>query len=270
MAKNKLPENFIKIFGTAGARVAQSKQLRASGGAWLRLTGTNLLFDPGPGTLVHCWAGETPLNPAQLDGILLSHRHLDHSNDFNVMVEAMVEGGFNPHGLAAAPGDALEGDEPVFFRYLRPTVDKIETLTAGNSFRIGEISVSTPIRHQHPVETYGLVFTTEQLNVSVITDTRYFSDLIDAYQGADLLILNVTFLKPFHGSLAYHLSLEEIAPLISGIAPRLTVLTHFGTSILRSNPDKLAEDLSDKLGKRVAAAYDGIIIDLDTLEIRER
>lgn len=263
------PENFIKIFGTAGARVAQFKQMRASGGAWMRLADVNLLFDPGPGTLVHCWAGDRPLNPAQLDGILLSHRHLDHSNDFNVMVEAMVEGGFNPHGVAAAPTDALEGNEPVFFHYLRSNVDRIETLAPGKSFAVGGVKVTTPIRHEHPVETYGFVFTANNINVSVVTDTRYFPALSDAYQGADLLILNVTFLKPFHGSKAYHLSLEEIKPLINNIRPRLTLLTHFGTSILSGHPGQLAADLGEKLGARVEAAYDGIMIDLDTLKVWE-
>ncbi|WP_366922356.1 MBL fold metallo-hydrolase [Metallumcola ferriviriculae] len=267
MNNKKLPENFIKIFGTAGARMAQSKQVRASGGAWLSLADTNLLFDPGPGTLVHCWAGDKPFNPAELDAIVLSHRHLDHSNDFNVMVESMVEGGFNPHGVAAAPADAMEGDEPIFFRYLRPTVDRVETLKEGYSFRVGGLTVTTPIRHKHPVETYGLVFQAEGINVSVVTDTRYFSGLIDAYRGADLLILNVTFIKPFHGSRAYHLSMEEIKPLITEIRPRMTLLTHFGTSILSSDPDKLANNLGEELAAKVVAASDGIVVDLDAMDI---
>ncbi|MBO8168340.1 MAG: MBL fold metallo-hydrolase [Thermoanaerobacteraceae bacterium] len=268
MHETKLPPNFLKIFGTAGARVAQSKQLRASGGAWLRLDGTNLLFDPGPGTLVHCWASEPPLNPAELDGVLLSHRHLDHSNDFNVMVEAMVEGGFRPHGIAAAPADALNGREPVFFNYLRSVVDKTLVLKAGSSFKVGEITVSTPVRHHHPVETYGFVFSSPGINFSVVTDTRYFPGLIEAYQGADLLILNVTFHKPFHGSRVFHLSLLEVEPLIQEISPQLTVLTHFGATMLRHDPQQLAEQLGNKLGKEVVAAYDGMLLDLDVFRHR--
>ncbi len=265
MSQNQFPANFIKIFGTAGARVAQCKQLRASGGAWLRLDDTNLLFDPGPGTLVHCWAGDKPLNPGLLDGVILSHRHLDHSNDFNVMVEAMVEGGFKPHGIAAAPSDALNSPEPIFFHYLRPVVDHIYVLEEGTSFQVGQVKVSTPVRHYHPVETYGFLFSGRRVNIAVITDTRYFPQLGEAYKGADLLILNVTFLHTFHSSKAFHLSIDEIGPLIEEINPQLTVLTHFGARILEKNPTLLARDMSRRLNRKIIAAYDGMILNLDDL-----
>jgi len=42
----------LKFLGTAGARFAMLRQLRASGGLWLRWEDTNLLIDPGPGSLV--------------------------------------------------------------------------------------------------------------------------------------------------------------------------------------------------------------------------
>ena len=45
-------DNFIKFLGTAGARVVVSKQLRASGGVWIKYQDTNLHIDPGPGALV--------------------------------------------------------------------------------------------------------------------------------------------------------------------------------------------------------------------------
>ena len=67
-------------------------QILASGGLWLDLGGTQILFDPGPGCLVQ--ATKRKLNPAKLQATVLSHRHLDHSADINVVIEAMTEGGF--------------------------------------------------------------------------------------------------------------------------------------------------------------------------------
>ena len=85
--------NFIKFLGTAGARFVVIKQLRKSGGIWISLDDTNLLIDPGPGSLVRCLSSKPKLNPTKLDGIILTHRHIDHSNDINIMIEAMTNGG---------------------------------------------------------------------------------------------------------------------------------------------------------------------------------
>jgi len=42
----------VTFLGTAGARVMVANQILASGGLWFDLGGTQILFDPGPGTLV--------------------------------------------------------------------------------------------------------------------------------------------------------------------------------------------------------------------------
>ena len=79
-------ENFVKFLGTAGARFVMIEQLRASGGIWISYKGTNVLIDPGPGSIVRCSSSKPKLNPAKLDGIILTHKHLDHANDINVMI----------------------------------------------------------------------------------------------------------------------------------------------------------------------------------------
>src|SRR3989338_8557046 len=110
--KKPQPENWIKFLGTAGARFVMIKQLRASGGVWISYQGSNVLIDPGPGSLVRCSTSKPKLDPGKLDGIILTHRHLDHSNDINVMIEAMTEGGFKKRGTVFLPADAM-GEEPV-------------------------------------------------------------------------------------------------------------------------------------------------------------
>ena len=147
--------NKIKFLGTAGARFVVTKQLRSSGGIWITLDDTNILIDPGPGSLVKCHSSKPKLNPLDLDGIILTHRHLDHSNDINVMIEAMTDGGFKKKGVVFAPIDTLE-DDPVIQKYVRSYVEKIEILKEKGTYYIKNISFSTPIKHNHGVETYGL------------------------------------------------------------------------------------------------------------------
>lgn len=250
----------IKFLGTAGARFVVMKQLRASGGIWLTLDNTTVLIDPGPGSLLRCLTSRPKLNPMDLDGIILTHRHLDHANDINIMIEAMTNGGFKKKGVVFAPSDALEGD-PVILKYVRDQVERIELLREKGRYTIGNISFSTPIRMKHGVETYGINIKGKSHTISFITDTDYFNDLASYFRG-DILIINVVLLE--EKRTIEHLCLREAEQIIADNKPRLAILTHFGMSIVKARPWEIAEQLSKKLGVSVLAARDGMEIKLDT------
>ncbi len=253
--------DYIKFLGTAGARVVMYKQLRSSAGIWLSLAGTNVYLDPGPGALVKCSSSRPKLDPAKLEGIILSHKHLDHSGDINVMMEAMTEGGFKPRGVLFAPQDALSNDA-VVLEYVRKYLKEINTLREGSSYRLGNISFSTPIRHIHgDVETYGLNFKNSQHTISYISDTRFFPELTQHY-GGDILIISLLRLKP--GELD-HLCLEDAKIIIREIRPKVAILTHFGMTVLKARPWKIAENLKEELGVNVISASDGMTFDLGSI-----
>jgi ribonuclease BN (tRNA processing enzyme) len=98
------------------------------------------------------------LDPTKLAGILLSHRHLDHSGDVNNMIEAMTMGGTEPRGALFAPSDALGGDDPVVLKYVRPFLQKLVALVEGGSYELGNVRFTCPVRHQHRGEVYGFRF----------------------------------------------------------------------------------------------------------------
>jgi ribonuclease BN (tRNA processing enzyme) len=251
----------ITFLGTAGARFVVIHQFLASGGAWLDLGGTQILFDPGPGCLVQ--AARRKLDPAKLDAIILSHRHLDHSGDLNIMIEAMTDGGTKKQGTVFAPADALDQD-PVILSYLRSYPQSIQTLTEGRSYEVNDVSFGTPVRHKHQVETYGFIFQTPRHTFSWITDTRYFEDLASHYEG-DLLVINVVRLKP--GAPLDHLSLPEVKSIIQELRPKTAILTHFGMTMWRARPRELAEKLTQEIGTTVIAARDGMKFDLAQLQM---
>jgi ribonuclease BN (tRNA processing enzyme) len=250
----------ITFLGTAGARFMVSRQIYASGGIWLNLNGTQLLLDPAPGTIVQ--VNKRKLNAEKLSAIILSHRHLDHSGDVNVMVEAMTNGGFNHHGWFYAPADCL-GEEPVIYSYLKKFIEGIVVLEAGKSYTIGDVSFTTPVRHLHPVETYGMVFQTPKHRFSYIADTFYFDDLPKHY-ASELLIINMVFTEP--RPIIQHLAKPDAARIIAAIKPKAAILTHFGMHVWQAQPWKIAAELTQQTGVKVIAARDGMKYDLVQLE----
>ena len=253
--------NSIKFLGTAGARFVMIKQLRSSGGIWLCLAGKNILLDPGPGSLVRATSSKPKLDPTKLDAIIITHKHLDHTGDLSVMIEAMTEGGFKKRGLLFAPGDALEeGNDPVVPKYLRGFPEKIEILKEGGEYRIGDIFFNTPVRHVHRVETYGLNFRVDGNDIlSVIADTKYFEGIEKHYPGKVLVINVVRFEKD--PSLD-HLSIPEVKMIIEKARPQKAIITHFGMKVVQAKPWEVAEAMTKELGIEVIAARDGMELPL--------
>jgi ribonuclease BN (tRNA processing enzyme) len=258
MNTNKLSDT-ITFLGTAGARFMVSRQLAASGGMWLNLHGTEILVDPGPGCIVQ--STKRKLNVEKLSAIIVSHRHLDHVADVNIMVEAMTNGGFNRHGRLYAPADAIE-TEPVIFSYLKQYIEGIEILEEGKSYAINNITVMTPVRHVHPVETYGMVFTTPEHTFAYIADTSYFERL-HQYYPSEMIIINMVLTEPRPP--IQHLSVPNVERIIREIKPKVAILNHFGLHVWQEGPWKIAEKLSEKTGVRVIAARDGMKFDLAQL-----
>ena len=244
------------------------KQFLASGGLWLNLNGTEILVDPGPGCIVQ--STKRKLKAEELSAIIVSHRHLDHAADVNIMVEAMAQGGFKRHGWLFAPADALE-TEPIIFSYLKDFLEGIDVLQEGKSYSIGNVSFTTPIRHIHSVETYGMLFKTAEHTFSYIADSRYFDGLCQRYSG-ELLIINMVFLEPKFPTdpppkfPIDHLSVPDARRIITELKPKVAIITHFGTTVWRAKPWEIATKLSEETGVKVIAAKDGMRFDLSRLD----
>jgi phosphoribosyl 1,2-cyclic phosphodiesterase len=254
----------VLFLGSGGARFVVARQLRASGGMWLRLGQTQIHVDPGPGALVRALTNVPPCNPRELDAIVLSHKHLDHASDVNAMVEAMTSGGFRRRGTLLAPADAFD-DEPVILPYVRRFVERFERLEASaGPYRIGGIELHTSIEHVHAVKTYGLLFAYEGLRVAYMPCGRFFDGLAPDYARLRPNVLIVNVLRHRDEMNVDHLTWEDARRLVADIRPQVAVFQHFGTKMLEADPQRLAQELEDELGLRAIAAYDGFTLDLDT------
>ncbi|MFA4935531.1 MAG: MBL fold metallo-hydrolase [Candidatus Methanoperedens sp.] len=250
----------VTFLGTGGGRMVVLNQMRKSGGFWLKLDDVNILQDPGPGSLV--MVHQLRLKPRNLDALILSHRHIDHSNDINVMTEAMTGGGFTPRGRLIVPPDCLAPD-PVVLQYIRPFVE-ITEIKKGLEITVKDIKIKFPIPNMHPVETYGAIYTFSSGRLGYIPDTEYFPELAGAYRGIDFLIINVVRMKK--DKRIRHLNMDDAAQVINEIRPKKAILTHFGLQVLNSSPERQAKIISEKTGVEVVAAYDGMSLNFEEKE----
>jgi phosphoribosyl 1,2-cyclic phosphodiesterase len=257
----RLDAEQVIFVGSGGGRMTTAFQARSTGGLWVCLDGVRVCVDPGPGALAHARGRALGLEPATLDAVVLTHKHLDHSGDVNAMIEAMTQGGTKRRGQVLAPRDAYE-DDPVILRYVRSYPAGVGVLEAGGRYPLGGdegLVLETPLRLRHPVETYGLRFVGRRWTVALVACTGYFPELEIAFP-ADVLILNVVYREPRDET---HLAVPDARRLIAALRPRLAVLTHFGLTMLRARPWELAEGLARDTGVRVLAARDRWRLDLE-------
>jgi phosphoribosyl 1,2-cyclic phosphodiesterase len=245
-----------------------ARQLRASGGMWMRFGAgddeTQVHVDPGPGALVRALSHVPPCNPRELDAIILSHKHLDHSADVNAVIEAMTSGGFRPRGAVFAPPDAFDS-EAVILPYARRFVERVERLEpASGPYRIGSVALRTSIAHVHAVQTQGLHFEHDGLRVAYLPCGRYFEGLAADYarHHPDVLVVNVLRFRDAMD--VDHLTWNDARRVVAHVRPKVAVFQHFGTKMLEADPHRLAQELEDELGLRAIAAYDGLVLDLET------
>jgi phosphoribosyl 1,2-cyclic phosphodiesterase len=242
----------IIFLGTGGARYVIARQTRATGGILFNISGKKLLVDPGPESLARFLAYVPGVNPESLDGVILTHKHIDHSADINVYLDILTRGGFKRGGHLIAPQDAF-GVDGVVFSYLIEHIERIDIIKPKLKLAKGDIIIDFPMRHIHPVETYGLKIKTDDFSISYISDTKFTPSLITAYN-TDILIMNLLRLNR---SEIEHLSVPDCIEIVNSIRPRAALITHFGMTMLRAGPSKIAQKIQEETGVSILAAEDG-------------
>lgn len=263
MPSESRPSSYLLFLGTGGGRFATFRQVRATGGLWFQTPEGAVHFDPGPGALIRVL--KAGLDPRKLSAIILSHRHLDHCADINVMIEAMTNGGFDRHGVVYAPADALSGEDPVVLRYCRKYLDSLQPLEAGKPVNIHDLKIAPIVSYPHGgVETFRFVIEYGGRRLALFVDGAGMQGA-DLATEADLIVVYVVMKDP--NPEIDHFSLNEVQELVRRARPKALVLTHFGINFLRQKPWEIAKELTARWGLPVTAAWDNMVIDLSTFKI---
>ncbi len=254
----------ITFLGTGGGRVVLANQLAATGGFVIQLDGRQIHLEPGPGALVR--AKQYGIKATRTDIIFVSHHHIDHVNDMNVLVDALTLGGIHEKGVLISTPTVLSGEngEAAWLRPIyRKKLKECLAVRQGDNVKVGNLTF-TATQTKHDVkDAIGLILGSPTFKIGYTGDTSYFPELAGIYDGVDVLMLNV--LRPGRDRWKTHLCSEEAAKIIEKVQPKLAIIQHYGAKMLRARPVYEAREIQRATGVRTIAALDGMRVDLKSL-----
>ena len=190
-----------------------------------------LLQDDDKKLLIDCGSGvlnalSKYMKPTDLDAVVLSHYHHDHTADVGVL---------QYEWLAAKKENLLPiyGHTQDFVNYAQLTVENATKGIAYNDFeptQIGSLKFEF-LRTVHPVPAYAMRITDKEGKVLVYTaDTTYFDGLIDFAKDADLLIADTNFPENVTGRKA-HLNTKEAGTLAKQANVKRLLISHLPQTV---------------------------------------
>ena len=143
--------------------------------------------------------------------------------------------------------------------YLRPFLKNIEIIKPNTYYEVLPFKFKTTCMLHHGVETYGVIFEVNTKKIGFLVDTLYFDGLLREYEEVDeILVINLVRATP--KSEVLHLSISDVKKILTYLRPKKVILTHFGMTMLKANPNKVAKELSEEFKCEIIAAYDGMVI----------
>ncbi|WP_194949497.1 MBL fold metallo-hydrolase [Actinomyces trachealis] len=197
-------------------------QARAAGADGVERT-WSLVLDLGPGSMGQML---NYLDPAELDGLLISHCHADHMVD---MVGMHVYRRWHPAGalgpvLTIGPGELLErlnGVDGTLPEETYATEFTFATAVPGQPVQIGPFTI-TPFSALHPVEAYGYRVEgpgedgASTVSMAFTGDTDLCEGIEAMSDGVDLLLAEAAFTEQGTEPRGMHMTGRRAGQLAAG------------------------------------------------------
>ena len=186
-----------------------------------------LLMDVGSQALL---ALEKVMSPADLDAVLLTHYHHDHTADLGVL---QYNRQLSPQTPKVAPLPIYgHTKDPLNFASLTfGGFTQGMGYTEDSTLTLGPLTL-TFLETEHPVPAFAVRITEEATGKSIVntSDTRMFAGLRPFATGADLLLADTNFLadKP---EPKWHLTAPEAGQLAAAANARELLLTHLPQTV---------------------------------------
>ncbi|NLR10582.1 MULTISPECIES: MBL fold metallo-hydrolase [Lactobacillaceae] len=182
----------------------------------------HLLLDCGSGALL---ALEKQLSPLQLNAVLLTHYHHDHTADLGVLqYEWQLAQGDKAEPILPIYGHTAD---PLNFGSLTwPNATVGRAYNPAETLQLGPLTVTFIATH-HPVPAYAprITETTTGKTLAFTADTAAFAGLADWARDADVLLADTNFYADHQGT-AWHLTSTQAGELAKQAGVQRLLLTH--------------------------------------------
>lgn len=219
---------------------------------------TTLWVDAGPGTYLALCA---EMDPRDLSGVFLSHRHPDHCTDIFALYHALAYGDRQvppipvlcPEGLARELG-RLVGGSPTWW-----SVFEFVSLDSGDSFPLGSMQISA-VRTNHPPPTLAPRITANGRSLTYTADTGPSEEVEHHAAGSDLLLAEASLASPRdRDSFPHHMTGSEAGSMASRAGVRRLMLTHIAPYI---DPERAVMEAETEFDGMVCIAVPGARISI--------
>lgn len=245
----------IIFLGTGGSPETINSQTRSGAGIVIQYGKHQVLLEAGPGTIQK--AAHYGVDLRKTDIILVSHNHIGHSNDLNLAISKITDGGLNKNATLISTKETISGSDKILLSSYKNMLKEVKEVKAGDSMQIDEIRIQT-LSTYHSNENVGFRITTPDFILTYSSDTALKKDLLNQYKGTDILILNVVGAHKYKSR--FNLNIDRAAEIIEAIKPKLTILTHFGEEMIKFDPLYKARMVAKQTLQQVIAAHDGMVI----------
>jgi ribonuclease BN (tRNA processing enzyme) len=252
----------IIFLGTGGGRVNLIRQIRRTGGFRINSNSAHIHVDPGPGALLQ--SVRLRQDPLKLNAVIVTHAHVDHSNDANLMIEGMSRFALEKKGILIASKNSLEGSDHPITQYHQTHANEVYIANYGDKknfkTRTGEFDIEIiEVKHDEPT-TFGFKLYLEGKTIGYTSDTNWFEGLGKRFMNCDLLIVNC--LKPLSDGIPDHLETSQVISLLKEAKPKKAIISHFGLKMIRADPDLEAKKIEYETQIETISAEDEMKVEL--------
>lgn len=252
-----------------GGAAAGTNSGMGCSGYLVRHGDTTIVLDLGPGTLPEL---KKHIDPRLLDGIIVSHAHLDHSLDLGALRYSLKYSptpAATPVDLMMPPGSQRVLDHLALAysetneeaRSFYDGVFRIATFDPDRPLTVGAVTI-TFAPGVHYVPTWAMrVETSTGLALGYTADTGPAGQLDELLRGVDVLVAEATLLTPGLEPFETrgHLTAFEAGQLASRIGSRTLVLTHIWEE---SGPERARQSAAQAFHGRIEVARPGLMVDV--------